>query len=173
MNILLGITGGIAAYKTPELVRLFIKRHDQVQCVLTEQGAALVSANALAAVSGHPVHTSSWSNQPHMDHIALARWCDACVIAPATANCIAKLALGLADDVLSTLVLALEPQKRLIIAPAMNTVMWEKSIVQQHLTTLRTSGARILEPIAGLLACGEQGVGAMAELTAIIGAVDG
>ena len=173
MNILLGISGGIAAYKTPELVRLFVKRGDTVRCVLTDNGARLVSRHALATLSGHAVRSELWDEAGSIEHIDLARWCDACVVAPATADVLARFALGLADDLLTTLFLALEPSKRVVLAPAMNTVMWEKSIVQRHVTTLRENGARLVGPVAGQLACGEQGVGAMADLQAIVGAVDG
>ena len=98
-----------------------------------------------------------------MPHIDQPRWCEAFVIAPASADCMAKCALGLADDLLSTSFLALEPDKHLLLAPAMNTVMWQKPIVQQHLQTLREQGARIIDPVAGDLACGESGIGAMAD----------
>lgn len=173
MNILLGISGGIAAYKAPELVRLFVKRGDAVRCVLTENGERLVSRHALATVSGNAVRTTLWDDAGSIEHIDLARWCDACVIAPATADILARFALGLADDLLTTLFLALEPTKRVVLVPAMNTVMWQKPIVQRHVATLRDGGARFVGPVAGQLACGEQGVGAMADLAAIVGAVDG
>jgi phosphopantothenoylcysteine decarboxylase/phosphopantothenate--cysteine ligase len=163
MNVLFGITGGIAAYKAPDLARRLIKRGHTVRCVLTANGAQMVSAHALAAVTNHPVRTGLWEDSGEIEHIALARWCDACLIAPATANCLAKCALGLADDLLSTLFLALEPSKPVFIAPAMNTVMWNKPIVQQHVATLRAAGVRFIDPAEGLLACGEQGIGAMAD----------
>lgn len=173
MNILLGISGGIAAYKAPELVRLFVKRGDTVRCVLTANGERLVSRHALATVSGAAVRSTLWDDTGTIEHIDLARWCDACVVAPATADLLARCALGLADDLLTTLFLALEPAKHVVLAPAMNTVMWQKPIVQRHVATLRDGGARIVGPVAGQLACGEQGMGAMADLPAIVGAVDG
>lgn len=163
MKILLAISGGIAAYKTPELVRQFRKAGHEVRCMLSKSADKLVSKHALAAVSNNAVHDSLWCSDGSMPHIDLPRWCDAFVLAPATADCMAKCALGLADDLVSTSFLALEPSKRCFIAPAMNSVMWQKPIVQTHLETLRQFGAQIIDPVSGELACGEEGVGAMAD----------
>ena len=171
MNILLGISGGIAAYKTPELVREFRQRGHTVRCVLTSAATHLVSAEALAAVSQQPVSTTAWVTDGSMPHIDLPRWCDAFVIAPATADILARCALGLADDLLTTAYLALEPGRRVICAPAMNTQMWNKPIVQAHVATLKKAGVTILDPVPGNLACGEQGVGAMVEPSVIVGAI--
>jgi phosphopantothenoylcysteine decarboxylase/phosphopantothenate--cysteine ligase len=171
MNIVLGISGGIAAYKTPEVVRALVKRGHTVRCVLTAAAQRLVTAEALAAVSRQPVLTSAWTTDGSMPHIDLARWADTVVIAPATADVMARFALGLADDLLTTLFLALEPSKRVIVVPAMNTVMWNKPIVQSHVVTLRAAGATILLPVEGNLACGEQGIGAMAEPEVIAGVI--
>jgi phosphopantothenoylcysteine decarboxylase/phosphopantothenate--cysteine ligase len=173
MNVLLGIGGGIAAYKAPELARALLKRGHAVRCVLTAAGARLVTAEALAAVTRQPVATSLWTSDGSMPHIDLARWCDALLIAPATADLVARLALGLADDLLATAFLALEPAKRVLLAPAMNTVMWDKPQVQAHVAALRAGGATIIAPVAGNLACGEQGIGAMVEPEAIAGALGG
>jgi len=172
MNVLFGITGGIAAYKAPGLARQLIKRGHTVRCVLTANGAKLVSAHALSAVTGQRVAQELWDDGD-MPHIDLARWCDTFLVAPASADALARLALGLADDLFATLFLALEPTKRVVIAPAMNTVMWNKPIVQRHVTTLRDGGAIIVGPVAGVLACGEQGIGAMADPQVIAEAVDG
>ncbi len=171
MNVLLGISGGIAAYKSPEIVRALGKRGHAVRCVLTDNATRLVARDALAAVSGHPVASTMWPEDSSMPHIELARWADALLIAPATADVLARLALGLADDLLTTLALALEPAKPLWLAPAMNTVMWNKPIVQQHLRTLVAGGAQVIAPVSGELACGEHGVGAMAEPAAIAAAL--
>jgi len=162
VNILLGITGGIAAYKTPELVRQLRKRGHMVRCVLTANGARLVARDALAAVSGAPVAMELWPDDGRMDHIDLARWAEVLLIAPATANVLAHLRLGLADDLLSTLALAVDPRRKRVLAPAMNTVMWEQPAVQENLAILRERGWSCIGPVAGDLACGEQGVGAMA-----------
>jgi phosphopantothenoylcysteine decarboxylase / phosphopantothenate---cysteine ligase len=171
MNIVLGISGGIAAYKAPEVVRALTKRGHTVRCVLTAAATRLVTAEALAAVSRQPVFTSAWMTDGSMPHIDLARWADVVVVAPATADVLARFALGLADDLLTTMCLALEPSKRVIFVPAMNTVMWNKAIVQTHVATLRVGGAQILAPVEGNLACGEQGVGAMVEPDMIAEAV--
>ncbi len=171
MHIVLGISGGIAAYKTPDVVRHLRRAGHEVRCVVTANGSRLVARDALAAVSGNRVHEHLWPDDGSMPHIELARWADVVLIAPATADILARCALGLADDLLTTLVLALEPQRRLLFAPAMNTVMWNKAIVQQHLRTLTATGAHIIAPISGDLACGEQGVGAMADADTIVAAL--
>jgi phosphopantothenoylcysteine decarboxylase/phosphopantothenate--cysteine ligase len=171
MNILLGISGGIAAYKTPELVRELRQRGHTVRCVLTAAASRLVSAEALAAVSQQPVATSAWVTDGSMPHIDLPRWCDVLVIAPATADILARCALGLADDLLTTAYLALDPGRRIVFAPAMNTQMWNKPVVQNHVATLKKVGVTILDPVPGNLACGEQGIGAMVEPAVIAGAI--
>lgn len=171
MKVLYGISGGIAAYKAPELVRALRRNGHVVRCVLTDNGARLVSKHALATVSGHAVADSMWAETGAIEHIDLARWCDAMLVAPATADLIARFALGLADDLLTTLHLALEPDKPVWIAPAMNTQMWEKPVVQGHVAALVDRGVRLIGPVAGDLACGEKGVGAMAAPDAIVAAV--
>jgi phosphopantothenoylcysteine decarboxylase / phosphopantothenate---cysteine ligase len=172
MQILLGISGGIAAYKTPELVRQLRQRGHTVRCVLTAAAARLVSAEALAAVSQQPVATTAWVTDGTMPHIDLPRWCDVFIIAPATADVLARCALGLADDLLTTAYLAIDPNRKLIFAPAMNTQMWNKPIVQSHIAALKATGATIIDPVPGNLACGEQGVGAMVDPSMIVTAVD-
>jgi phosphopantothenoylcysteine decarboxylase/phosphopantothenate--cysteine ligase len=167
MRVVLGITGGIAAYKSPEIVRALRRRGHAVRCVLTANGARLVARDALAAVSGETVHESAWPGDGSMPHIDLARWAEALIVAPLTADTAARFALGLADDLLTTLFLALEPDRPVLLAPAMNTVMWNKPVVQGHLKTLVAGGARLVAPIEGHLACGEDGVGAMAAPDAI------
>lgn len=163
MNILLGISGGIAAYKGPDLVRRLRKRGHSVRCVLTANGAKLVAPAALAAVADEPVYHEAFPIDGQIRHIDLARWAACCLVAPASANLLARVALGLADDLLTTLILALEPEKPLWLAPAMNTVMWRKPVVQEHVAVLARRGARIIPPVDGNLACGEQGVGAMCD----------
>ncbi|MBA3938939.1 MAG: hypothetical protein H0X38_15945 [Planctomycetes bacterium] len=173
MNVLLGIGGGIAAYKAPELVRALGKRGHVVRCVPTASALRLVTAEALAAVARQPVSTTLWTSDGSMPHIDLARWADLVLVAPATADLLARFALGLADDLLATIFLALEPGKRVLIAPAMNTQMWLKPVVQGHAAALRAGGARLLDPVPGNLACGEQGIGAMVDVDSIAEAVDG
>jgi phosphopantothenoylcysteine decarboxylase / phosphopantothenate---cysteine ligase len=167
MNVLYGIAGGIAAYKAPEVVRALRRGGHSVRCVLTASAEHLVAADALAAVSNQRVHTSMWPGDGSMPHIELARWCDALLIAPATADLLARLALGLAGDLLTTVFLALEPAKPVWLAPAMNTVMWDKPVVRGHVAALVGAGARIIAPVPGDLACGETGVGAMATPEAV------
>ena len=171
MNVLLGISGGIAAYKSPEIVRELRRKGHAVRCVLTANAARLVAKDALAAVSGDMVYDTAWPGDGSMPHITLARWADTLLVAPLTADCAARFALGLADDLLTTLFLALEPSKKVWLAPAMNTVMWNKPIVQTHLATLTAGGARIIAPVSGNLACGEDGIGAMASADAIAAAL--
>jgi len=162
-HILLGITGGIAAYKTPDLVRKLTAAGAEV-CVVTTQGAKqFVSTTALQAVSGRAVRDSLWDEaaEAAMGHIELARWADMVVIAPATANCLAKLAQGTADDLLSTLCLATTAP--LILAPAMNVRMWEHPATVANVSTLSARGAQLLGPAEGAQACGEYGPGRMLE----------
>jgi phosphopantothenoylcysteine decarboxylase/phosphopantothenate--cysteine ligase len=171
MHVLYGVAGGIAAYKAPEVVRALRRAGHEVRCLVTANALRLVTPDALAAVSGHAVATTMWPGDGSMPHIELARWAEALLVAPATADVLAKCALGLADDLLTTLVLALEPDKRVVFAPAMNTVMWEKPVVQGHVRFLRNGGARFVDPVPGDLACGERGVGAMAAAEALVAAL--
>jgi phosphopantothenoylcysteine synthetase/decarboxylase len=171
MQVLLAITGGIAAYKAPELVRRLRDAGCSVRCALSPSATRLVAPGALAAVSAQAVHTGLWTEDGSMPHIDLPRWCELMLVAPATADCLAKLALGLADDLPSTAALALDPGKPLVLAPAMNTTMWQHPAVQTNLATLRARGARVVDPVAGKLACNEEGIGAMADIPAIVAAV--
>lgn len=166
-HILLGITGGIAAYKTPDLVRKLRGAGAEV-CVVTSAGAEqFVSSTALQAVSGRAVRHSLWDEaaEAAMGHIELARWADTVVIAPATANCIAKLAQGQADDLLTTLCLA--TTAALVVAPAMNVRMWQHPATQSNVALLTERGAHLLGPAEGEQACGEYGPGRMVEPTEI------
>jgi phosphopantothenoylcysteine decarboxylase/phosphopantothenate--cysteine ligase len=162
-RVLLGITGGIAAYKSPELVRRLLEGGAEVQVVMTRAAREFVGADALQAVSGRPVRTDLWDDiaEAAMGHIELARWADQILIAPATANFIAAYAGGLATDLLTTLCLATEA--RVTLAPAMNRVMWDHPAVQHNCATLRARGVRFLGPAEGEQACGETGLGRMLE----------
>ncbi|HEX8169480.1 MAG TPA: bifunctional phosphopantothenoylcysteine decarboxylase/phosphopantothenate--cysteine ligase CoaBC [Thermoanaerobaculia bacterium] len=168
MRIVLGISGGIAAYKTPELVRRLQDAGAEVRVILTPNAARFVSPLALAAVSGHGVILEQWGDADRggVDHIELARWAELLLIAPATANVIAKLAVGIADDALTTYALA--HRAALVIAPAMNTFMLAHPTVQQNVETLRARGAGIIEPVDGLLACGEEGAGKMPDVPVLV-----
>ena len=162
-RILLGVTGGIAAYKAAELVRLLKKDGADVRVVMTESGAEFISPVTFQALSGNPVHTSMWDQSiPNgMPHIELSRDCDLIMVAPATADFIAKLTAGRADDLLSTLCLARECA--LMVAPAMNRQMWENPSTQRNIKTLLTDGVQLIGPDSGEQACGELGVGRMSE----------
>jgi phosphopantothenoylcysteine decarboxylase/phosphopantothenate--cysteine ligase len=162
-RILLGVSGGIAAYKSAELVRLFRKRGVEVRVVMTASAMQFVSPLTFQALSGNAVHTDllDAESENAMDHISLARWADAMIIAPATANVIAKLSHGLADDLLTTLYLA--ETAPVYIAPAMNQAMWAKPAVQGNIDALKRHGVRIIGPEPGEQACGETGLGRMSE----------
>jgi phosphopantothenoylcysteine decarboxylase/phosphopantothenate--cysteine ligase len=166
-RILLGVSGGIAAYKAADLVRRLRERGAQVRVVLTENAERFVTALTFQALSGEPVRTSLWDSaaEASMGHIELARWAQRVLIAPASADLIARLAQGQADDLLTTLCLATEAP--LYLAPAMNRVMWEHAAVQANLATLVARGAVVLGPDAGGQACGETGAGRMWEPAAI------
>jgi len=168
MNIVLGVTGGIAAYKAPELVRRLRDAGADVRVIVTPNGTRFVSPLSLAAVSGHGVIVEQWGDPEKggVDHIELARWAELLVIAPATANIIAKLAVGLADDALSTYAIA--HRRTTVIAPAMNWSMLQHPTVLQNIETLRSRGVEIIEPESGPLAEGEEGAGRLADIPVIV-----
>jgi phosphopantothenoylcysteine decarboxylase / phosphopantothenate---cysteine ligase len=162
-RILLGVTGGIAAYKSPELVRRLIERGAEVQVVMTDAAQKFITPTTFQAVSGRPVRSDLWDSaaEAAMGHIELARWAQLILIAPASADFIARLAGGRADDLLATLCLAtLAP---IALAPAMNRVMWANKATQANIDTLRGRDIRILGPASGNQACGEIGEGRMWE----------
>lgn len=162
-RVLLGVTGGIAAYKAAELVRLLRKQGADVRVVMTTSATQFVSPLTFQALSGQPVHTQllDVDAENAMSHIQLARWADVLLIAPATANTIAKLAHGLADDLLTTLYLAVSCP--VYIAPAMNQAMWLKAVTQENIARLQAHGVHIINPELGEQACGDIGIGRMAE----------
>jgi phosphopantothenoylcysteine decarboxylase/phosphopantothenate--cysteine ligase len=162
-RILLGVTGGIAAYKSPDLVRRLIERGAEVQVVMTASAQRFVSAMSFQAVSGRPTRNDLWDGtaEAAMGHIELARWAQLVLIAPASADFIARLAGGRADDLLSTLCIATEAP--IMVAPAMNRVMWANKATQANVGLLVSRGVRILGPAAGNQACGEVGAGRMWE----------
>jgi phosphopantothenoylcysteine decarboxylase/phosphopantothenate--cysteine ligase len=170
-KILLGITGGIAAYKAAELVRLLVKQSYQVQVVMTEAACQFITPVTMQALSGNPVLRTLWDNNISngMAHIDLSREADLVLIAPASADFIAKVAHGFADDLLSTLCLARNCP--LMIAPAMNKQMWENPATQRNITTLVQDTIEILHPATGEQACGEFGTGRMQEPEDIFNAV--
>jgi phosphopantothenoylcysteine decarboxylase/phosphopantothenate--cysteine ligase len=169
-RVVLGITGGVAAYKAAELTRLLKKSGIEVQVVMTEAGCRFVTPVTMQALSGNTVYIDAWDARidNQMPHIELSRTADAIIVAPATADFLAKLAHGLANDLLSTLCLARRPTCPLIVAPAMNREMWENPATQRNITRLRDDGVLIAGPAAGEQACGETGMGRMIEPGALL-----
>lgn len=168
MNIVLGVTGGIAAYKAPELVRRLQEIGADVRVILTPNAARFVSPLSLAAVSNHGVIIDQWGDPEKggVDHIELARWAELLLVAPATANFLAKMAVGIADDALSTYAIA--HRREILVVPAMNTFMFQHATVAANLETLRARGIGIMDPDSGLLACGDEGVGRMPDIPVIV-----
>ncbi len=162
-KILLVISGGIAAYKSLELIRLIRKSGGDVQCVLTKGGAQFVTPLSIASLSENPVYTDLWSlkDETEMGHIRLSRECDVIMVAPASANMMARIAHGMADDLATTAILASD--KPIIIAPAMNPHMWSNAATQDNIVTLKKRGFKIIEPQSGDMACGEVGQGRLPE----------
>jgi phosphopantothenoylcysteine decarboxylase/phosphopantothenate--cysteine ligase len=172
-HVLLGVTGGIAAYKSAELVRRLVERGAQVQVVMTRSAHQFVGAATFQALSGRAVRDSLWdaAAEAAMGHIELARWADVVLVAPASADFIARLAHGFADDLLSTLCLATSAP--IVLAPAMNQQMWAGAATQANVALLRARGVSLLGPATGDQACGETGPGRMLEAGEIAEAVAG
>ena len=170
-RILLIVGGGIAAYKSCELVRLLRGSGAAVRCVLTQAGAQFVTPMTLAALSGQVVHTSLWElkDEVEMGHIQLSREADLVVVCPATADLIAKMATGVADELATTLLLATD--KPVLAVPAMNVRMWRHAATVRNVATLRGDGVTVLEPDEGPMACGEYGPGRLPEPPAIVAAI--
>ena len=171
MNIVLGITGGIAAYKTPDLVRRLRERGADVQIVMTASAEEFVTGTALQAVSGRPIRSNLWDKEAEaaMSHIELARWADIVLIAPATAEIMSRIVSGGAPDLLTTICLATEAP--IAVAPAMNRIMWSNPATQANRDILESRGVHILGPAVGSQACGETGAGRMLEPDMIAAAV--
>ena len=170
-RILLGITGGIAAYKSAELTRRLRDRGAVVRVVMTQAAAEFITPLTLQALSGNPVHTQLLDHaaEAAMGHIELARWADVIVVAPATANFIARLSNGLADDLLTTLCLATKAP--LLVAPAMNQQMWLNPATQENIARLQARGITLLGPASGAQACGETGPGRLLEPDELVPAI--
>ncbi len=167
IRILLGVTGGIAAYKSPDLVRRLMERGAEVQVVMTDAAQKFITPMSFQAVSGRPARVDLWDSaaEAAMGHIELARWAELVLVAPASADFIARLAGGRADDLLATLCLATEAP--IALAPAMNRIMWANKATQANVETLISRGMRILGPGSGNQACGEIGAGRMWEPAAL------
>jgi phosphopantothenoylcysteine decarboxylase/phosphopantothenate--cysteine ligase len=173
LNVLLGVSGGIAAFKTPEIVRSLRLKGHAVRCAMTRSAGAFVTPLTLEVLTELPVYREEYleaNNSGEELHITAARWADVMCVAPATCNTLARLALGLADDFLATTSLAFTG--RLLVAPAMTTEMWEKPVIQAHVATLRDRGVELVGPVIGPLATGEVGMGRMAEPEEIVAAVE-
>lgn len=170
-TIVLGISGGIAAYKAPELVRLLVKDNHTVHVVMTKGAEQFVTPLTLQTLSKNPVHTDLFdlTQEQNIGHIQLADMANVVLVAPATANVIAKVAHGICDDLLTTLICA--TKAKVIFAPAMNVHMWENKVTQRNIGILKELGYQIIPPASGDLACGYTGEGRMpepAELTSAI-----
>lgn len=171
-EILLGVTGGIAAYKSAELTSRLVQARAKVSVILTEAAGQFVGATTFEALTGRPVNQELFAPTEHFigEHIGLGRRAELLVIAPATADFMGKLALGLADDLLSTAALVVTCP--IFVAPAMNTEMWAKPAVQRNVATIQSDGVQIIAPGSGWLSCGQVGAGRMAEPEAIFKAIE-
>jgi phosphopantothenoylcysteine decarboxylase/phosphopantothenate--cysteine ligase len=168
-HVLLGVTGGIAAYKAAHLTRLLTGAGARVQAVMTPAALRFLGADTLAALTGRPVYSDVFEQSDTVLHVRLARESDLAVVAPATANVLAKLALGLADDLLTSVLL--EATCPLVVAPAMHSGMWEHPATRENVATLSGRGASVVWPVTGPLAAGDQGPGRMAEPSEIFSVV--
>ena len=166
-HIVVGISGGIAAYKIPELIRSLIKAGAEVRVATTKNALEFVSELTLQTLSGSRVYSDVFAaiNEHATEHISLPEWCDAMIVAPATANVLAKMATGIADDALTTTICSCVARKPIVVAPAMNDKMWENPATQKAIETIRGwQNIRVLEPAEGPLACGTSGKGRMPEV---------
>ncbi len=180
MRVLLGVSGGIAAYKACDLVSQLVKRGHSVRVLMTTNATRFVTPLTFEALSGSGVMTDTFSGgsgqveaTSAIDHIAWAKWPEVAIVAPASANTLARLALGLADDALSTVLLALPARVPLLLAPAMNTEMWNHPATRRNLRWIEELGrARVVPPAEKRLACGDVGPGALAEVTDLLAAIE-
>jgi phosphopantothenoylcysteine decarboxylase len=165
MKILIGVTSSISAYRIPNLVSQFKKQNHEIITMISEAAKAFVTTQSLAVMSQNPCYQDSdeWSNTKEVIHIKLAKWCDVCLIAPLTANTLAKIANGICDNLLSSAIRALG-DTRLLLAPAMNTRMWENKLTQYHFDLIaKYYNVSIIGPVEKVLADGDQGMGGLAE----------
>jgi phosphopantothenoylcysteine decarboxylase / phosphopantothenate---cysteine ligase len=179
VNVLVGVTGGIAAYKAADLVSQLVKRGDRVRVVLTPNATRFVGALTFEGLSGHPVMIDALASgagsgsASAIDHIDWAKWAERVIVAPLTASTLGKIACGLADDALTTVLLAVRDGVPITLAPAMNTAMWDNPVVQRNLRWIAELGRyRIVAPTAKRLACGDVGVGGLADLADLLAALD-
>jgi phosphopantothenoylcysteine decarboxylase/phosphopantothenate--cysteine ligase len=168
-RVLLGVSGGIAAYKAAELARELLRAGAEVQPLLTAAGERMVTRATFAALTGRPVPASVWDDPAAVEHVALARWGQVLMVAPATANTLARLAAGLADDLLTNVALAFAGP--VVVAPAMHTEMWEHPATRANLATLQRRGILVVPPASGPLTSGDVGPGRLAELDDLVAGV--
>ena len=178
MNILLGVTGGIAAYKAGEFTSLAVKAGHAVRVLMTENATRFVGPVTFEALSGNPVMLDTYAGAPlpgstsAVDHIAWAKWPDVVLVAPLSANTLGKLACGLADDALTTVLMAVPARTPVVLAPAMNTAMWEHPVVRRNLRWLADLDRyRMVDPVSKRLACGDVGPGGLPEPADLIALV--
>lgn len=169
-KIVLGVTGGIAVYKACDLVSRLKKRGAEVRVVLTENACQFVPPLSFETLSGNRAYTDAFDRKFEIGHVALAKWADLMIVAPATANAMAKIAAGIADDLLTTTCLAMT--RPLLLAPAMNAAMWRNCATQENLSLLRSRGIRFVGPESGFLACGDADIGRMSEPEQIVEAAE-
>ena len=168
MKVLIGITGGIAAYKICTLIRMFVRAGDEVRVVMTGNALEFVGAKTLETLSGNEVYTNQFAPKSSTQHISLADWADLFIVAPLSANTLGKFANGMCDNLLTSLFCAsLGKEMPIILAPAMNEGMWNNKFVQKNLSALREAGCKIIEPEDGFLACGTTGTGRLASIEKI------
>ncbi len=169
-RVVLGVSGGIAAYKSAEILRGLQRAGCEVRVVMTRNATEFLNPRTLAVLSGHPVEVSQWDrpNEPGVDHVEIARWADLFLVAPATADVLAKMASGVADDALTTYHLA--HRTAVAVAPAMNTFMWRHPAIREAVERLVGRGVSIIPPGKGPLACGDEGEGRLAEVEKIVDA---
>ncbi len=170
-NLLLIISGSVAAYKSLDMIRRLREQGHTVRCILTKGGEQFITPMSVAALSGNPTYSDLWSlkDEAEMGHIRLSREADLVVVAPASADIIAKMAHGHADDLATATLLA--NNKPLLVAPAMNTQMWNHPATKRNIAQIEKDGAKIITPGSGELACGEIGEGRMADVDAILAAI--
>lgn len=170
-SVLLIVSGSIAAVKTPDIVRRLAEQNVKVSCVLTQAGAQFVTPMALAALTGNPVYTELFSlkDEAEMGHIRLSREHDLIAVVPASANILSSMVVGRADDLATAVLLA--SNKPIMVAPAMNTQMWHNPATQRNVRQLKSDGVEVIEPSSGMLACGEEGKGRLAEVDTVVSAI--
>ena len=171
MKILLGISGGIAAYKACDLISKAVKKGHQIRCIMTDNATNFVGSSSIEGLCGVKPMRSSFDDA--MGHIEWAKWADVACIAPLTANTMAKIACGIADDALTTTFMAIPPQTPILLCPAMNTEMWNHPATQRNLTWInQLKRYNWVEPVEKRLACGDFGIGGLAETTDILNAIE-